>query len=270
MKVAPYMVILAVDSATVVLKAPEQPISATRIPGWVKPYIQSDKTALTSQIKPPKRITILIIEPQEMLREGLKFLLLQHNRLQIIGESCSGLDGLEAASSLEPAIVIFDAQLPDMTALSFLKQLTCLARIPMTLALGRGSDLDKLKDLLNLGLVGFVDKESNASLLINAILSIAQGVQFIPSNWHATSKTEADSNLKAKFQFLSKREIEVLRLLLTHQRYNQIANTLCISPRTLETHVCRIFEKLEVSSRIALTLEADTINYLIEQHLNNN
>ena len=209
-------------------------------------------------------IRIVLVDDHTMMRDGTKLLLSQDARLEIVGEASDGLKGLEMVMGLKPDLLIFDISMPNLNGVELVKQVSAQNLHPKLLVLTAHQDATYLRTMLKLGVNGFISKSASGRELLEAVHNVMRGYIVVP---HDTMEDFA-FNVKAiegRLEKLSEREIEVLRLLLTNQRNAQIAETLCISPKTLETHVRNIYSKLGIDSRSNLLINAEKWNVIISQ-----
>ncbi len=217
-------------------------------------------------------ISVMIVDDHSILRTGLKMLLNAEDDIQVIGESCCGEDALKQLEHLKPQVLILDLTMPGMGGIETLRN--CKAKYPKlnVLILTMHDDEKFLPKVLKLGASGYVVKKSVDTVLINAIRIVARGERFIDSTMTEAlinpqkKQSNQSQDLHGEFPkdtLLSPREQEVLKYIALGYSNKQIASTLIISIKTVETHKTKIKEKLTMRER------SDLVQYAIENELIN-
>jgi DNA-binding NarL/FixJ family response regulator len=196
-------------------------------------------------------INILLADDHLMVREGLKQILELDDNIKVVGEAGDGYECLNMINKTNPDVILLDINMPNLDGLqvlSFMKQQKLNNKVIM---LTIHKEVDYLIEALDFGCDGYVLKDSDTETLRKAIYSVYDGKTFIEPELTAllnSSLAERDV-MKEKLSDLTKREIEVLKLLANGLFNKEIASTLCISERTVKNHVSNIFRKIEVSDR---------------------
>lgn len=196
-------------------------------------------------------IKLMIIDDHSMVREGLKQLLELDDDLSVISQASDGLEGLKKIEEDKPDVLLLDINMPNMNGLELLEELKEKKIDLKVLILTIHNEIDYLMKAVEIGCDGYVLKDSDSNLLKKAIYSVYQGESFIqPSltpalNAGLASKTMIDD----KVNELTRREVEVLKLIAEGLFNKEIAATLDISERTVKNHVSNIFKKIDVSDR---------------------
>lgn len=218
-------------------------------------------------------IKVMIVDDHSILRSGLTMLLNAEDDIKVIGEASSGEDALELLRNLKPDVVLLDLTMPGIGGIETLK--LCKEKYPDVniLILTMHDDEKFLPKILELGASGYVVKKSVDAVVINAIRIVAKGERFIDSSMtEALMKVNIHSanNLKnkeinsfSKNKVLTAREKEVLKYIALGYSNKQLANTLFISIKTVETHKAKIKEKLNMDRR------SDLVRYAMKEGLIN-
>lgn len=196
-------------------------------------------------------IKLMIVDDHSMVREGLKQLLELDEDLKVISQAADGLEGLEKLEQDKPDVLLLDINLPNMNGLEMLKQISERKINVKVLILTIHNEIDYLMKAVEIGCDGYVLKDSDSNLLKKAIYSVYEGKSFIqPSLTPALNAGLAGKNMMDdKVNELTRREIEVLKLIAEGLFNKEIAATLDISERTVKNHVSNIFKKIDVSDR---------------------
>lgn len=194
-------------------------------------------------------VEIMIADDHSMIREGLKTLLELDGDIQVIEEAVDGKDCLEKLEKVKPEVLLLDINMPNTNGLEVLRTLKENKSNIKSIVLTVHNEVEYLMQAIDLGTDGYVLKDSDSAELKRAIYTVVDGETYIqPSlipelNAKRISKNEDDS----KISDLTKRELEVLKLLSVGMYNKEIAEKLEISERTVKNHVSNIFKKLEVT-----------------------
>jgi DNA-binding NarL/FixJ family response regulator len=215
-----------------------------------------------------KNIKILIVDDHEVVRDGLKNILLSLNNTAIAGEAANGEDAISMYDSLKPDLVIMDISMPGMNGIEatrIIKENDPNAKI---LILTMHDNQEYLNQIIRSGAKGFVLKNTDKEELLDAVKTVAGGENFfskdisklIIENYIRSAK-ETDKNEGYKEVPLTKREIEILKYIAEGNSNQEIANKLYISYNTVDTHRKNIMHKLSIKNTAGL------VRYAIEKGL---
>lgn len=185
---------------------------------------------------------IAIVDDHEIFRLGLKMLLQSMPGLEVKLELASGNSLLESLGSESIDLVILDQSMPDGTGLEFLRQMRTLSKPPQVILLTGSSGSAILHEAKKLGAAAVVAKQGSGEELVLALEAL-QRSKFYVSPQFATL-VESDNVLDQ----LTKREHEVLRLIVDGHSTRSIAEMLDVSFKTAETHRSRLMSKLDLHS----------------------
>ena len=196
-------------------------------------------------------IKIMITDDHSMIREGLKSLLELDGDIKVIAEAVDGQDCLTKLETIHPDVLLLDINMPVMNGLEVLKNLKLRNNKVKVLILTVHNEVEYLLKAIEIGVNGYVLKDSESAVLKKAILSIAKGENFIQPNLipALNAKMIEKSEDSLKLHNLTGREIEVLKLLALGMYNKEVAESLEISERTVKNHVSNIFKKLDVTDR---------------------
>lgn len=197
------------------------------------------------------KITILIADDHSMVREGLKQLLELEDDLAVIAQSGDGQDAINKIIKYNPDIVLLDINMPVMSGLEVLKELKERNIEANVLMLTIHNEVEYLYKAVEIGVKGYVLKDSEADVLIKAIRDIYKGETYIQPNMAAQlfKKINEKNKEEENNTNLTRREIEVLKLITEGLLNKEIAHTLLISEKTVKNHISNIFKKIKVSDR---------------------
>ncbi|HHV64916.1 MAG TPA: response regulator transcription factor [Peptococcaceae bacterium] len=205
-------------------------------------------------------IKLLLVDDHTVLRSGLRMLLNSHKDIVVVGEAESGEEALEKIKELKPDIVLLDISMPGMGGMTALQKIKEISEAKV-LMLTMHADEEYLKEALEFGVSGYVLKQAADTELIQAIKEVANGQvhvdsglaqNLVKSMYHPSKqKNDSDSNL-------TDREKEVLKLIALGHTNKEIAETLMISVKTVESHKTRIMEKINCQKR------SEMVRYALE------
>ena len=196
-------------------------------------------------------ISIMITDDHSMIREGLKSLLELDDDIKVIAQAVDGRDCLDKLDVYKPDVLLLDINMPNMNGLEVLKELKARKSKVKVLVLTVHNETEYLMKAVDIGINGYVLKDSESAELKKAIRAIMDGETYIqPSLIPALNAKRLERNEdEEKIDSLTRRELEVLKLLAIGMYNKEVAEKLEISERTVKNHVSNIFKKLEVTDR---------------------
>ncbi len=209
---------------------------------------------------PTRQTTVLIADDHAIVREGLVTLLKAHD-FDVTGAVGDGEALLAAARRLRPDVIVTDLSMPGLSGLDVLIQLKAEHSESKIVVLTMHNDGKRAAEALRAGASGFLLKESAGEELISAINQALQGRVYLTPAVTKAVMERMGSPDEAPEPVLSLRQREVLRLIVKGQRMKEIAATLELSTRTIETHKYEIMNVLDVHST------AELVRYAIEHQL---
>ena len=213
-------------------------------------------------------IKLVIADDHSMIREGLKQLLELEGQFKVIAEASDGVECLEILSKEAPDVLLLDINMPNKNGLDVLKELNQSGnRKIKVLVLTVHNEVEYLIKAVELGVDGYVLKDSESSELKKAIMTILNGETYIQPDLipMLNAKMISMENDHDKIDSLTKRELDVLKNLAIGMYNKEIATKLEISERTVKNHVSNIFKKIGVSDRTQAAVFAIR-NNLIDIH----
>jgi len=202
-------------------------------------------------------IKVIISDDHKIMRDGLKSMLEKQRDIEIIAEASDGRTTVELAIKLKPDVIIMDVAMPDMNGIEATRQIIKKSPKIKVVALSMHSDKQFILEMLNAGASGYLLKDCAFHELINAIHSVA-------SNRSYLSPEIADAMIKeykhviskeslSVFSLLTSRERQVLQLIAEGKTTKEIAYTLKVSTKTIETYRQQIMYKLDIHTIAGLT-----------------
>ncbi|MGI0014667.1 MAG: response regulator [Nitrososphaera sp.] len=205
------------------------------------------------------KIKILLVEDQRIMREGFRALLKNQSELEVIGETDNGAEAIDMALRLQPHVIIMDITLrgSEMTGTQATRKITALHKEIKVIAISVWEDGASIKAMMAAGASGYLSKGCTADELREAIETVMQGKPYFSPDINATVQEEfvniARNLSPHNPNDLTDRELEVLRLIALGENTKAIADSLNISPKTVDAHRRKIMEKLKLYSVADLT-----------------
>lgn len=202
---------------------------------------------------------ILIADDHPVLRSGLRILLAADPDLEVVGEAGTGEETLRLAEELLPDVVLLDIGMPGESGIATVRRLKEKLPALKVLFLTMHEEEGMLLEALNAGGDGYVIKRADQPEIIQAIRVVRRGDVYVhPAMTRALlSQAEATERPPEPIEPLTRREIDVLRLLARGNTNRQIAELLALSVRTIESHRANLMGKLGLSSRVELVTYAE-------------
>jgi two-component system invasion response regulator UvrY len=174
----------------------------------------------------------------------------------VVGEAESGEAAVKLFQELKPDIIVIDITMPGIGGLEAIDRIMAKDKNTKILVLSAHEDSVHPKRVLNAGAMGYLTKRSAAEELIKAIKSIHQGKRYLEPSIAQQMAIMQLSGETNPAEILSDREFEVFMALAKGKSTNDIADTLCLSPRTVGTHLYNIKQKLNANNSAEIALIA--------------
>lgn len=194
-------------------------------------------------------ISFILADDHVLFRQGLISLLSAEPQWRVVGEAGSGEEAVRLSEQLKPDIVVLDIEMPGMNgieAAGLIRQASPGSRI---IALSMYGDAHYQRRMFEAGAAAYVLKNEAVDDLIRAVQAALAGERFVsPSAGQTAGEAALSRSADIEKQRLSRRELEVIRLLAEGRRTKEIAATLDISAKTVETYRSRIMLKLGIDN----------------------
>ena len=210
-------------------------------------------------MNPAKKITILLAEDHAIVRQGLCALLNADGHFLMVGEARNGREAVELAHALKPDVILMDIAMPVLNGLEATRQILTANPAAKIIILSAHSDDAYVERMNEVGVAGFVEKQTSAEILSKAICEVAKGnVFFSPAIAKRLKDAQRqprdrDGLLKVHGARLTPRESEVLQLVAEGSANKQVAAELGISIKTVEKHRQQLMDKLNIHDTAGLT-----------------
>jgi len=202
---------------------------------------------------------ILIVDDHPLFREGIKTIIHQDKRFEVVDEAGSAREGIEKAGLHKPDVVLMDISLPDQTGIEATRKIRFQLPRTRVMILSMHSKIDYIVEAFQAGATGYVVKESAAERLCQGINAVASGEYYLDSSisQEVVAKLMQTPVKEAKvsdssYSKLTTREQEIMRMLAEGASKSEISDRLCISIKTVENHRTNIMRKLNLHNAMEL------------------
>jgi len=195
-------------------------------------------------------LRLMLVDDHNLFRDGLRMVLGRYDDLEVVAEAADARQALAAADASRPDVVVLDVSLPGMDGVQAARELQRRQPAARLLVVSMHEREEDVARALAAGVRGYAFKSQRSDEVVEAIRAVGRGEQYVPPT---VSRFVLDELLRAgavggPLAALSQREREVCHLLVRGLGNDAIAQQLCISVKTVETHRARILKKLRVHS----------------------
>jgi DNA-binding NarL/FixJ family response regulator len=198
-------------------------------------------------------IRVLIADDHGIVRSGLRMLIERQNDMQVVAEADDGVAALESTQAERPDVAVLDVSMPRMTGLQAAREIRSHVPDTRVLLLSMHDDERYFLEGLEAGAAGYVLKRAADTDLIGAVRTVAGGRTFLSDEAQRTLMDEWLEGGRAEPDDpLTPRELEVVKLIAEAFTNRQIAETLKLSEKTIESHRANVFAKLGMRDRVEI------------------
>ncbi len=207
------------------------------------------------------RIKILVADDHSLIRQGLKQILELEDDLVVVAQASDGNEAVKLAKQHSPDVILMDINMPVANGLQAIKEIKQENLKCKIIVLTIHEDKEYLFKTLQMGAEGYVLKDAEPSVLIQAIRYVYSGQTYIQPNMtkelvQEYNRVTVREKEKKRIDNLTSRELEVLQLIAEGMINKEIAKQLYISEKTVKNHVSNIFKKIDVSDRTQAAIYA--------------
>ncbi len=211
---------------------------------------------------------VLIVDDHPMVRDTIRAGCEDRPGLEIVGEAGTGGEALEALERLRPDLVVLDLILPGTDGFEVLRELRSRDTGVRVLVLSNRDDGEAVFESMRLGANGYLEKTTSLDALLDAMEAIGRGEEVFAANHeqlahsHLSDLAGRARAAAAGASMLTRREVDVVQLIAEGLTARQIASRLNVSPRTVETHIAKLYDKLGVRTRIQAVQRAAALGLI--------
>jgi DNA-binding NarL/FixJ family response regulator len=194
-------------------------------------------------------ITVFIADDHAVVRDGLRLVLEAENDITVIGDAANGRQAVSQVLQLRPQVVIMDITMPELNGIEATRQIHQSSPSAQVIILSMHAGSEHIFQALQAGASGYVLKESAGKEVVKAVRAVHAGRRYLSQR---ISETVIDDYLHQRqvkpvendLARLSSRERQILQLVAEGKPSIEIADILCLSPKTVETYRSRLMQKL--------------------------
>jgi DNA-binding NarL/FixJ family response regulator len=208
-----------------------------------------------------KPLRILLGDDHTLVRQGIRKIIEEHKAWTVIGEAQDGRELVRKALEEEPDLILLDVAMPLLNGIEATRQIMRKLPAVKVLVLSMHADEAYIIQALQAGARGYLLKDSADAELVRAVTAVSEGKSYFSPNVAAIMLDDyvrhlAEKGITDRYETLSEREREVFQLVAEGHSNKEVANLLCVSPATVETHRAHILQKLDLHSTAELVLYA--------------
>ena len=196
-------------------------------------------------------LKVLLVDDHAVMREGLAALLTAAG-IDVIGTASNGREAVRLARELVPDVMVMDISMPDLNGIEAARQIRVRAPSVRVVMLSMHANREHVHQALAAGADGYVLKEAAATEVATAVRAVAAGRRYLSPSIEAAMLEAGGSAARGPVESLSTRERQVLQLVVEGGSSAEIARTVHLSPKTVETYRSRLMKKLGVHDVTAL------------------
>jgi DNA-binding NarL/FixJ family response regulator len=203
-------------------------------------------------------LRVLVVDDHPLFRFGVCTLLDAEAGIEVVGEASTGVSAVEAAAALRPDVVVMDLHLPDLSGIQATRHIVTASPDTGVLMLTMADESESVFAAMRAGARGYLLKDAEPDEIIRAVQAVARREAiFGPdiANRVLAFFTQPPA-AEPVFPELTGREREVLSLIAAGHSNTVIANSLCLSPKTVRNHISNVFAKLHVAGRAEAIVRA--------------
>jgi len=212
------------------------------------------------------KIRVFLTDDHTLFRQGIRTLLAAEPDIDVVGESGNAADAVEKTVEVRPDVVLLDISMPGLSSFQAIPQIHKTRPETKVLLLTMYDDEDYLAEGMDAGAKGYILKDSPAEQLVTAIREVHRGGSYMSPRMMAPLVDDFRSRARAehlvpRFDTLTSREKEVLKLLAEGNSVKEIAGDLDLSLKTVETHKFNLMRKLDIHNK------AQLVQYAIQKKI---
>ena len=199
-------------------------------------------------------ISVLLVDSHELVRTGIEALLNATEDIAVVGVAKSGEEAVDAMATLPADVVLMDVNMPGIGGIEACRRILQDSIEVKIIAVSVNNDGPIPQQLFKLGVLGFISKNSPADEMINAIHKVMTGDRYLSADVANNLTTRGvPAYHDTPFSKLSRRESEVVNLILQGKSIKEMSEMLILSDKTVNTYRHRLYDKLNIKNDVELT-----------------
>jgi DNA-binding NarL/FixJ family response regulator len=204
-------------------------------------------------------IRIILVDDHPLMREALRAAMEDEDDMQVVAEAGNGQEAVQLASITRPDIILMDLFMPVKDGLSAIEEILAANPEAHLLVFTSSQEEDKINAAMEMGVLGYLNKDVERSVLLLAIREVSQGRAYLPPAIATRllarlRKKKAVQQAASRVEMLTPRELELVGWVRKGLTNRQIAAELSLSEGTVRTHIHNILQKLGLQNRNQLIL----------------
>ena len=209
-----------------------------------------------------KKVKLFIADDHQMFIDGLKSLLSETAWIEIIGEANNGNEVIEQMNTLQPDVILLDIGMPELNGIETTIYLTEKQPSIKIIALTMYDDQHRVSKMLKAGVKGYLLKNTSKNELLEAIEAVTKDETYLSPQLEKFALNNEKTEDQSLISKLTKREIEIIKLIVQSSTNKEIADKLFLSELTINTHRKNAMRKLELKNTAGL------VQFAIENNIN--
>ncbi|MFJ9241573.1 response regulator [Streptomyces sp. NPDC101776] len=209
-------------------------------------------------------IRVLVADDQAVVRDGVVLLLTSAEDIQVVGQAGDGNEAVRLAVAERPDVALVDLRMPGLDGAQVTAEIVAAGMETRVLILTTFADDDAVMPALRAGALGYLTKDATGEAVLAAVREVAAGrtvldpavqrrlVQLVVTEPVAPAAASSPAALPPEAEGLTRREVDVVRLLAKGLNNRQVASEMFVSPATVKTHLNHVLAKLALEDRGAL------------------
>jgi len=208
-----------------------------------------------------EKIKIFIVDDHKMIRDSIKGYLVKEAKYQIVGEAANGKEALKALEYNQADVILTDISMPEMDGVSLTKEINTIYDSQNVIALTMMNESQHIKQMVSNGAKGYLLKDCDEVEIKRAIDTVVRGESYYAQEVTKVIMENMRNSKKSKSRVavempLTRREMDVLKLIVQENTNQEIADKLCISIRTVDAHKHNLIEKTGSKNVVGLVVYA--------------
>ncbi len=206
-----------------------------------------------------KKIQVMLVDDHTIVRNGLRSILENTNEIEVIGEASTGEEALEKIPLLKPQIMLVDISMPGISGIELVRKVVKQWSTIRPIILSMHNDDAYILKSVEAGAYGYLLKDATRDEILTALHTVKNGEKYFNSsvaavivNGYLSQVHKVEKASESRKTLLSKKEKEVLRLLVEGKSSRQIADQLDLSVRTVDNHRANMMRRLQVHNAAEL------------------
>lgn len=201
---------------------------------------------------------ILLVDDHKIMRDGIKAIITESDAYKVVAEASDGKEALDYLADNEVDIVVVDINMPNLDGVECTKAIKNKNKQTKVLAMSMYVDEQHIVNMLKAGANGYISKDAGKQVLLDALEAINKGesyhgLEITKAIMSEFSKSKEEKMRENPLNFLTSRELDVLKLIVEEKSNYEIADALHISIRTVDAHRRNLLQKTGVKNAVGLT-----------------